>query len=135
MFKIDSCCYHPGEPFFHDAYKGWSCCKKKSVDFTEFLNTKGCAFSKHSNVKPPEPVKPQKDETETDEKVLEVRAPISEPLPRPPLDTPLIKIIPTVATALKQSIDELKSLQVSAVNDKNRDGFVWTILMRDYDKV
>lgn len=35
---------------FHDAYKGWSCCNKKSVDFTEFLNIKGCTKSKHSNV-------------------------------------------------------------------------------------
>lgn len=37
---LGSCVYHPGEPFFHDAYKGWSCCKKKCTDFTEFLNIK-----------------------------------------------------------------------------------------------
>jgi hypothetical protein len=36
----DSCTFHPGAPFFHDAYKGWSCCKKKCTDFTEFLNIK-----------------------------------------------------------------------------------------------
>lgn len=35
----DSCTYHPGQPVFHDALKGWSCCKKRSTDFTEFLNT------------------------------------------------------------------------------------------------
>ncbi|KPJ11167.1 Cysteine and histidine-rich domain-containing protein [Papilio machaon] len=46
----DVCCHHPGAPVFHDAYKGWSCCNKKSVDFTEFLNIKGCTLSKHSNV-------------------------------------------------------------------------------------
>lgn len=46
----DECCHHPGAPVFHDAYKGWSCCNKKSVDFTEFLNIKGCTMSKHSNV-------------------------------------------------------------------------------------
>ena len=34
----DSCHYHPGVPVFHDALKGWSCCKKRSTDFTEFLN-------------------------------------------------------------------------------------------------
>lgn len=37
---LDSCVFHPGDPFFHDAYKGWSCCKKKCTDFTEFLNIK-----------------------------------------------------------------------------------------------
>lgn len=46
----DECRHHPGHPVFHDAYKGWSCCNKKSVDFTEFLNIKGCTLSKHSNV-------------------------------------------------------------------------------------
>lgn len=45
----DACIHHPGVPIFHDAYKGWSCCNKKSVDFTEFLNIKGCSRSKHSN--------------------------------------------------------------------------------------
>lgn len=37
---VDDCLHHPGAPFFHDAYKGWSCCKKKCTDFTEFLNIK-----------------------------------------------------------------------------------------------
>lgn len=37
---VDACLHHPGAPFFHDAYKGWSCCKKKCTDFTEFLNIK-----------------------------------------------------------------------------------------------
>ena len=36
----ESCRHHPGYPVFHDAYKGWSCCKKKCTDFTEFLNIK-----------------------------------------------------------------------------------------------
>ena len=38
--STDACEYHPGAPIFHDAYKGWSCCNKKSTDFTTFLNTK-----------------------------------------------------------------------------------------------
>ena len=26
--KLNSQCrYHPGDPYFHDAYKGWSCCQ------------------------------------------------------------------------------------------------------------
>ena len=46
------CIHHPGAPFFHDTYKGWTCCNKKSTDFTEFLNTPGCARGRHSREKP-----------------------------------------------------------------------------------
>ena len=38
----DECEYHSGQPFFHDAYKGWTCCQQKSTDFTTFLNFKPC---------------------------------------------------------------------------------------------
>ncbi|KAF6028081.1 CHORDC1 [Bugula neritina] len=34
----DSCRYHPGVPVFHDALKSWSCCEKKSTDFSVFLD-------------------------------------------------------------------------------------------------
>lgn len=94
-------------PFFHDAYKGWSCCKKKSVDFTEFLNIKGCELSKHSNVKPPEPEKPTKPIIE-DETRKEIREPVKpSALKRPPFNSELTRLIPTIAPALKQSIDNL----------------------------
>ncbi|XP_017036380.1 cysteine and histidine-rich domain-containing protein morgana [Drosophila kikkawai] len=104
----ESCRHHPGEPFFHDAYKGWGCCNKKSVDFTEFLNIKGCTLSQHSNVKPPEPEKPVKQESDKDE-VIEVRAPIKEALPRPPIETPLTVLQSTVAPALKALVFTTKS--------------------------
>lgn len=51
----DSCLYHPGAPIFHDALKGWSCCKKRTTDFSEFLSIKGCTKGFHSKEKPPEP--------------------------------------------------------------------------------
>lgn len=93
-------------PYFHDAYKGWSCCKKKSVDFTEFLNIKGCEVSKHSNQKPPEPEKPNKDV------VVEEPPPMPSPvvhssLERVDFNSPLTLIQPTVAPALKQTIDNI----------------------------
>ncbi|XP_023562870.1 integrin beta-1-binding protein 2 isoform X2 [Octodon degus] len=50
----DSCCYHPGVPIFHDALKGWSCCQKRTVDFSEFLNIKGCTVGPHCAEKLPE---------------------------------------------------------------------------------
>ena len=49
--RPDSCTFHPGKPKFHDAYKIWSCCNRKSTDFTEFLNFKGCTTGPHSNEK------------------------------------------------------------------------------------
>lgn len=54
----DSCRYHPGVPIFHDALKGWSCCRKRTVDFSEFLNIKGCTVGLHCAEKLPE-VPPQ----------------------------------------------------------------------------
>ncbi|KAM6061067.1 integrin beta-1-binding protein 2 isoform 2-T2 [Chlamydotis macqueenii] len=51
----DSCLYHPGVPIFHDALKGWSCCKKRTTDFSEFLSIKGCTKGFHSKEKPSEP--------------------------------------------------------------------------------
>ncbi|KFQ01371.1 Cysteine and histidine-rich domain-containing protein 1, partial [Leptosomus discolor] len=52
----DSCLYHPGVPIFHDALKGWSCCKKRTTDFSEFLSIKGCTKGFHSKEKPPQPI-------------------------------------------------------------------------------
>ncbi|EDV92734.1 cysteine and histidine-rich domain-containing protein [Drosophila grimshawi] len=121
----DSCRHHPGTPFFHDAYKGWSCCSKKSVDFTEFLNIKGCTLAKHSNIKPVEPEKPVKDDKEDSEPVeVEVRAPIKQALPRPAIETPFTVLQPTVAPALKESIDALKSRPTAApaATEASEDG-------------
>lgn len=88
----DSCRHHPGLPFFHDAYKGWSCCNKKCTDFTEFLNIKGCTLSKHSNEKPPEPEKPEKN-TVPDTEVIEVKPIVAPRLKRPPFDSPMVSLL------------------------------------------
>lgn len=104
----DACRFHPGTPFFHDAYKGWSCCNKKSVDFTEFLNIKGCQLSKHSNIKPPEPEKPAPTLIEEEPPKEIIREPVKpSALKRPSFDSPLETLTPTIAPALKQSIDNL----------------------------
>ncbi|KRT81557.1 hypothetical protein AMK59_5843 [Oryctes borbonicus] len=96
----DSCRHHPGEPFFHDAYKGWSCCNKKCTDFTEFLNIKGCMVSKHCNVKPPEPEKLVENIPDV-VAVTEVK-PLQQPMTRPPYNTPMIKIEPEIASSVKR---------------------------------
>lgn len=113
----DSCTHHPGVPFFHDAYKGWTCCNKKSVDFTEFLNIKGCTQGQHSNEKPPEPEKPANGDGEGVEEVKEApAAKIPEPvrastLVRPPFDSPLTTLEPIVAAAFKKQIDDLPEVK------------------------
>uniref|UniRef100_A0A2M4AVE8 Putative zn2+-binding protein melusin/rar1 n=1 Tax=Anopheles triannulatus TaxID=58253 RepID=A0A2M4AVE8_9DIPT len=105
----DSCVHHPGVPFFHDAYKGWSCCNKKSVDFTEFLNIKGCTRGLHSNEKPPEPEKSKDDASATEEvpEVEKIREPIRQSMVRPPFHTPLTTVEPWVAPAFRKQIDEM----------------------------
>jgi len=48
----DSACqYHSGGPVFHEGLKGWSCCKKRVVDFDEFLNIPGCTTGRHTDEK------------------------------------------------------------------------------------
>lgn len=50
----DSCHFHPGPPYFHDAYKIWKCCEKKSTDFSTWLSYPGCTRGPHNGEKPPE---------------------------------------------------------------------------------
>lgn len=108
LFATESCRHHPGVPFFHDAYKGWTCCNKKSVDFTEFLNIKGCELSKHSNIKPIEPEKPPQTIDEDDLPKEIVNKPVKpSQLTRPSFNAELIRLKPTVAPALQQAIDKL----------------------------
>ncbi|KAI6696226.1 hypothetical protein NL676_016345 [Syzygium grande] len=47
-----SCRYHAAGPIFHDGMKEWSCCKKRSHDFSEFLGIPGCKTGKHTTEKP-----------------------------------------------------------------------------------
>lgn len=93
----DACQYHPGQPIFHDAKKKWSCCKKFSTDFSEFLSIKGCTKGEHSNVLPVETKDPKSDVSEP--KVLSPPAPV----PPPPITAP---------KARPSNTEPLKSLKV-----------------------
>lgn len=122
---LGSCLHHPGFPFFHDAYKSWTCCNKKSVDFTEFLNIKGCTLSKHSNEKPLQPEKPKKvSEEETEDKIITGIRPSMQMLAlnRPPLDSSLKTIEPIVAEAVKKQFDSLPKFV--AESNESKSGFV-----------
>jgi len=103
----EACRHHPGDPYFHDAYKGWSCCQNKSTDFTTFLNTPGCSIGKHSNVKPINPEKITGNLSKEEPEIVETRPPIQPAGERPPRDTPLVRLMPTVAASLQQAIAAL----------------------------
>jgi len=110
--NVEACKYHPGAPFFHDAYKGWTCCQNKSTDFTTFLNTPGCSVGNHSNIKPVEPEKITGNLTKekSPEEVVEVvRPPIQPAMTRPSVDAPVIRLTPTVAPSLRQAIASLQA--------------------------
>lgn len=57
----DACTYSPGISVFHDALRGWSSCKQRTVDFSDFLSTAGCKKGWHNSEKP---VKPEVETTE-----------------------------------------------------------------------
>lgn len=107
--RDDSCVYHPGVPVFHDAYKSWSCCNKKTIDFTEFLNIKGCKTGYHSNVKP-NPVKINKEE-KSNENLKQMLENISKPIEseseeRPSFDLPTLELFSKISPSLKLKLDQ-----------------------------
>ena len=34
--------HHPGAPIFHEGSKGWSCCKRRVMEFDQFMKIEGC---------------------------------------------------------------------------------------------
>jgi cysteine and histidine-rich domain-containing protein len=100
---------------FHDAMKAWSCCDKKSVDFTQFLSYPGCTKSKHSNVKPVEPVKPAQDPvilpvtTSNERKIVDL-------IERPKDPQPLAEMKRTISPSLLASLEKLNESNSSIIN-------------------
>jgi hypothetical protein len=49
----DACRHHTKPPVFHETAKYWSCCpQKKAYDWESFMQIKGCATGRHSDIKP-----------------------------------------------------------------------------------
>ncbi|KAM9847235.1 cysteine and histidine-rich domain-containing protein 1 [Aulostomus maculatus] len=128
----DGCTYHPGVPVFHDALKGWSCCKRRTTDFSDFLSIVGCTKGPHNKEKPPEPVKP--DVTSSGEKKgTDDQKPkfneyiISAPKPqeaicRPSPDEPVVRLQHKVSASLKQALEKLKlSENVAEIKEEESD--------------
>lgn len=118
-FFVEKCTFHPGNPIFHDAYKGWSCCNKKSTDFTEFLNFQGCSKGKHSNEKPVEPEKPKTIlDIDIEKKITERRIEV-EPVTRPSFESKCTHLEPYVNPPFKQQMDQMdmtKKMQTASID-------------------
>jgi hypothetical protein len=41
----EKCVHHPGVPIFHEGSKGYSCCKRRVLEFDQFMKIKGCKTS------------------------------------------------------------------------------------------
>ena len=38
----EDCVHHPGAALFHEGSKGWTCCKRRVLEFDQFLKIEGC---------------------------------------------------------------------------------------------
>ena len=36
------CVHHPGTPIFHEGSKGYTCCKRRVLEFDQFMRIEGC---------------------------------------------------------------------------------------------
>ncbi|XP_067327707.1 integrin beta-1-binding protein 2 [Anolis sagrei] len=107
----DACLHHPGFPIFHDALKGWSCCRKRTTDFSEFLSIKGCTKGRHSNEKPPEPQEAPrmpKDKAATEIIVQGPKSAEKMERERPSSDEPKQLLPVKVSKTLEQSLEKLE---------------------------
>jgi len=53
-----ACNFHPGPAIFHEGYKGWKCCDRKTIDFEEFMTFETCAVGRHVALAKTEKPKP-----------------------------------------------------------------------------
>lgn len=119
-----SCRYHPGQPVFHDALKGWSCCNKKSTDFTEFLNIPGCSTGFHTNEKPVVETPVQKP-VEVPE-MKPIAKPIQPPMERPSDKEPLVMLGVDIAPSYKLTLEKQMSENQGQNVDAEADNGVVT---------
>ncbi|KAL5088768.1 HSP20-like chaperone [Trichoderma sp. SZMC 28012] len=40
--EAEQCVHHPGVPIFHEGSKGYSCCKRRVLEFDQFMKIEGC---------------------------------------------------------------------------------------------
>ena len=47
--ESENCVFHPGVPVFHEGSKGYTCCKRRVLEFDEFMRIGGCQ-TKHRHL-------------------------------------------------------------------------------------
>ncbi|XP_078738172.1 cysteine and histidine-rich domain-containing protein 1-like [Lampetra fluviatilis] len=143
-----ACSYHPGRAIFHDALKGWSCCKKRTCDFSEFLGIPGCSHGRHNSEKPVEEARGEEEEAEEARDGVEVTVrggesaqptsmpaprkelifrgppPAKNKAPRPSGDAPLSALPVTVSAALQRALEEAGAARAAAAHATNGDSGV-----------
>ncbi|KAI2271787.1 hypothetical protein LOZ07_003550 [Ophidiomyces ophidiicola] len=63
----EQCVHHPGQPIFHEGSKGWSCCKRRVLEFDEFMKIPGCKTkTRHLFVGPGKAAEEKVDTVRTD---------------------------------------------------------------------
>lgn len=129
----DACLFHPGVPIFHDALKGWSCCRKRTTDFSEFLSIKGCTRGRHSNEKPQEPLKPELSSEKGDQKqqngveIIYKGPKSAEALQkeRPSSDEPKTKLELKVSQSLTQLLAKMEITQEEAAKKQESQSVMY----------
>uniref|UniRef100_A0A3B1K2C1 Cysteine and histidine-rich domain-containing protein 1 n=1 Tax=Astyanax mexicanus TaxID=7994 RepID=A0A3B1K2C1_ASTMX len=118
----DACTYHPGVPVFHDALKGWSCCKRRTTDFSDFLSIAGCTKGPHNQEKPPEPVKPEVKSSGEKKDVDDLKQKFNESIIQAPkTNEPVSRLPQKVTASLKQALEKLR-LSDNATDKKEEEG-------------
>ncbi|XP_022604255.1 cysteine and histidine-rich domain-containing protein 1-like isoform X2 [Seriola dumerili] len=128
----DACTFHPGVPVFHDALKGWSCCKRRTTDFSDFLSITGCSRGRHNSEKPAEAVRPevktsgerkeigQELKPRGDPYIIQAPKPL-EQVHRPSDEEPLVRMQQKVSSSLRQALEKL-DLNGSKHTDNAEEG-------------
>ena len=116
-----SCVHHPGVPVFHEGLKGWSCCSRRTTNFSDFLEFAGCEKGLHNPIKPDPPKKEEPEETPDPVEIPTQgsRSGIVAPTPRSAVPEVLIPLAAKVDDSLVKSLDlAAKSSSQAAPEEK-----------------
>ncbi|XP_077445688.1 cysteine and histidine-rich domain-containing protein 1 isoform X2 [Stigmatopora argus] len=126
-----SCLFHPGNPIFHDALKGWSCCRKRTTDFSEFLSIQGCTRGRHNGEKSCQPLLPgvssEKADGQKSPSDVIYRGPKSSEKmrkERPSSDEPKTKLPFKVAASLMKELEKLNVRERAETEKKESQAVV-----------
>lgn len=129
----DACTFHPGVPVFHDALKGWSCCTRRTTDFSDFLSIEGCSRGVHNREKPAEPIMPEVTSSEGrrekgeelkprgDTYIIQAPKPL-ELIHRPSGEEPLVRLQQKVFSSLRQALEKLQLAENSQPHNTEEEG-------------